>query len=73
MPCDVFKKLESDHKRASQQYAQFTFEENRGIRGASNTKAKVLAREARSRENALTQQMSSHQQNCEKCRSIDSK
>lgn len=68
MPCDTFKRLESEHERASQKYAQFTFEENRGIRGVSNTKAKQLARDARSHEQALSKQIISHQQNCEICK-----
>jgi hypothetical protein len=73
MPCDVYLKLESEYKSASQKYAQFTFEENRGIRGVSNTKAKELAREARARETAITQQMGDHRQNCETCKAIDAK
>lgn len=71
MPCDVFKKLESEHKRASPQYAQFTFEENRGIRGVSKTKAKQLARDATSRMRTLEQQINGHQQNCETCKLTD--
>ena len=71
MPCNEYRRLESEYKRASQQYAQFALEENRGIRGVSNTKAKDLAREARSREKALSQQINGHQQNCETCKSID--
>lgn len=71
MPCDVFKRLEAEYKSASEQYAQFTFKENRGIRGTTKTEAAKIAREATTRRNALLQQITQHQSNCEVYNSLN--
>jgi hypothetical protein len=68
MPCNAYKRLESELKSVSTQYAQFTYRENTGIRGTSKTESARIRSEAKSRKRLLIDQMIGHQQNCEACK-----
>lgn len=72
MPCSAYKRLESELKSVSSQYAQFTYRENTGIRGTSKTESARIRSEAKSRKRLLIDLMLGHRLNCDTCKNMKS-
>jgi hypothetical protein len=71
MPCQEYERLERECKSEMQQYAQFTFPQNRDLRGTSDRESKRIAKDAMERATVKRNEMSWHRQVCEKCRAAE--
>jgi hypothetical protein len=67
MPCDVYKELENKEKTSRQRYAQYTYEENRHLRGASDRESKRIARDEKENMAKYGRQLVFHRENCTEC------
>jgi hypothetical protein len=68
MPCKEYKDLEIQLKSARAQWAQFTYEQNRHLRGVGDRKAKQIAKEAQANQTEVSRSMSWHREHCEECK-----
>ena len=68
MACERYKQIEREWESARSRYAQFTYKENRHLRGVSDTRAKQIATEEKNKMTELSEQMSIHQTYCEECK-----
>jgi hypothetical protein len=66
--CKEYERLEQDCKSEMQQYAQFTFPQNRDLRGTSDRESKRIAKDAMARASMKRKEMSLHRQTCEECK-----
>lgn len=71
MPCNEYEDLKREHKSQMETYAQFTYEQNRHLRGVGDRKAKQLAKEAMTKVTEISNQMFRHRQLCEECKRVD--
>lgn len=68
MPCEDYEELQREFKYAREEYAQFAYEENRMLRGVSDSKARQIAKAAKEKMSELTKRMQYHRDGCEKCK-----
>lgn len=68
MPCKEYENLKYFHDMEMQTWAQFTYPQNKHLRGVGDRKAKELAKEARERATEKGKQMHWHRESCEECK-----
>lgn len=68
MPCKEYESLKYLHDMEMSTWAQFTYSENKHLRGVGDRKAKQLAKEARERASEKAKQMQWHRESCEECK-----
>jgi len=69
MPCREYEQLKYFYDMDMGTWAQYTYRENQHLRGgASDRKAKQIAKEARARASEKAREMHWHQENCADCK-----
>jgi len=72
MSCDEYERLEMEHTMDMEQYAQYTYEQNRHLRGTSERESKRIAKAAMQSASLKRKQMSWHRQTCPECNKLNS-
>jgi len=68
MPCQTYEALEQSLKSARSEFAYFTFDENKALRGMSDRQSKQFAKKAQERISELSKHISWHRQTCAECK-----
>jgi hypothetical protein len=68
MPCKEYENLKYLHDMERSTWAQYTYPENRHLRGVGDREAKQLAREAWARATQKGKEMYWHRESCEECK-----
>jgi hypothetical protein len=68
MACQTYQALEQDLKGVRTEFAYFTFDENKTLRGMSDRQSKQCAKKARERISELSKEISWHRQTCAECK-----
>jgi hypothetical protein len=68
MACEEHKKLQDQIDSARQEWAYFTYPENKTLRGTSDRKSKLLAKDAKRKMEEIGKQMQYHHLGCEECK-----
>lgn len=68
MTCKEYESLKDDYKMEIEQYAQFTYPQNKHLRGGtSDGQSKRIANAALERANMKEREMASHRAHCTQC------
>ena len=69
MPCRKYIDLEISYKSAQSRFAQYAYEQNRHLRGTSDTEAKRIVKQEKESMSTLSNEMFQHRENCPECKS----
>jgi hypothetical protein len=70
MECPILKQFETDRKIEFDSWTYFYSPENKALRGISDRRSKLHAKEARKKLDETTRRIGLHERSCETCKQV---